>query len=272
MNNSTLIATGNFNFKQIGMVRGSQYRCKGACQEMFQVPGVYSELSGQDAQKFVNALGQKHRRTCNCVKEESNNVQAVVAVEETYEPTPKPSRNLLTLEVSEWDETDIREHLEYHGAQHELQDPISMEARLPECQFGNPKILCVWEHDGSVTQNIQVSSTLLYMTFPHMHSRFKQCIDDAKVARADRARERVVHDLVEGAVRNILRKARESDKPSTRPSWAYPMAPLKLSIKKSKSAKTLAQVRLMKKIDAYRASENRNDIADEMMNAALAFV
>merc|ERR1712224_456985 len=49
-------------------VRGSTYKCKGACAVEFHVPGVWHDLKddGNERAKFLTAISQKIRRDCKC--------------------------------------------------------------------------------------------------------------------------------------------------------------------------------------------------------------
>ena len=272
MNSSQLIATGNFNFKQIGMARGSQYRCKGGCKAVFEVAGVHSELSGKDAQKFVNALGQKHRRVCECQKQTSNNIVPVVAKAAEDEIDWKPEIDIFTKNASDWSEMDLWDHLNYHESDHKLNEPTILHAVLPPTKFHLPTLACVFEHPtGVFSKTLFMSVIVIKGAFPHLESKIADTVDEAEANLVMQrwvsetmapvnARKAVVRRCVKGAIDNIMTEARKNN---PRKPWKAP------AIKKWRSPKQLA---LVQAIEAYRTSALTNKVADAMMLAALEFV
>jgi hypothetical protein len=115
MQNTTLVDTGDYAFKKLGTVRGSQYKCCGECQQAFTIPGVYEELDKQEQAKHVNALGQAWRRKCTCSKE----APAVPAPKEAP-AVPAPTWDPTATPAGRWTEFHVTKHLEYHRDDHQL--------------------------------------------------------------------------------------------------------------------------------------------------------
>ena len=289
MNQCTLIAIGNFPIKRKGVVRSSQYRCNGPCQQVFEIEGVHAELKGKEATEFLNRLSGKRGRKCKCEKEASNNVvpvQHTASDDDGFEAPVTPKIDLLATPASAWTVDAVQEHLKYHQKNHKLGDPVTIQA-IPQGQYANPKISCVFQHPpGVYSKELELNCTLLVgHASPHLKARICDSIDEAKADRVyeawvdeimkpvrakqeaerkeqwlkDRGRERAVRKCVQGAISNILLEARKN-------------APAKPGKTIRKPFKTVRQLALKRAIDAYQASDTHTQAADEMMKAALLFV